>query len=222
MSSVDDFINKLQEKDQRYALGLVSLFQEIFQELSNQGYLRQKLRGSVERAKFSEIIKCSNKLFDAYNMLFFIFAKKGRSKEFVKHNEKKFGLHEEGVVYLFLSESIDVFIRNTELLKNVFIFTLQTCFFSRPRMTLGQFLKRLKEVSGTKGKIFAKEIDVNLRNALSHGLFCTDGVDVVYCEDVTLKSQKRIRLDNLWNKARKQSIITQCLISFIADWYVGT
>jgi len=197
MSSVDDFITKLQGEDQRYALRIVSILEEIFQELSNQHYLRPRLRGSVERSKFFEILKCSNKLFDAYNMLFFIFTKKGRSKEFVKHNEKKFGLREEGVVYLFLSESIDVFIRNTELFKNVFIFTLKTCFFSRPRMTLGQFLQRLKEVSGTKGKMVAKEIDVNLRNALSHGLFWTDGVDIVYCEDVTLKRQKRIRLDNL-------------------------
>ena len=88
-------------------------------------------------------------------------------------------------------------------------------------MTLGQFLKRLKEVSGTKGKMLAKEIDVNLRNAIAHGLFWMDGVDTVYYEDVTLKSQKRIRLDNLWN-TRKQSIITQCLINFVADWYAGT
>lgn len=222
MSSTYSFISKLEGTDKRYALRIVSIFEEIFQELSSRNLLRLKLRGSVERAKFYEILKCSNKLFDAYNMLFSIFTERGKSKKFVEHNQEEFGWHEEGVAYLFLSESVDVFIRNTELFKNVFIFTLRTCFFSRPRMTLGQFLRRLREVCGKKGRKMDEEIDVNLRNALSHGLFWTEDADIVYCDDVTLTRQTRIRLDNLWNKAKKQSIVTQCLISFVADWYVGT
>lgn len=189
--------------------------------MEKQGYLRAELRGGIERTNFPKILRDSDNLFEAYNMLFSIFGEKGRSKEFVEHN-KKFGLYEKGFLYLFLSESISTFQRNVELFKNcfLFIFDLRRGFWAK--MTLGPFLEKLINVTGTNGQRIAQEIDVKLRNALAHGLFWMNGVELVYCEDVALKKQKRISLDKLWMKTRDQSIVSQCLIKFIADWFAGT
>ena len=221
MSLVDEFVDSLSPEEQRFALHIVSHLQNIFKKLEKEGYLRARLRGTIERTSFLKILTDSDKLFEAYNMLFRIFEKKGRSKKFVEHN-KRYGLYDKGLAYLFLSESIATFQRGVELFKNCFLFILKPRRGFKTKMTLGQFLKRLIDATGTKGQRLAQEIDVDLRNALAHGLFWMNRVELVYCEDVALKKQKRIRLDNLWMKTRKQSIVTQCLIKLIADWYSGT
>lgn len=221
MSLLDRFIASLSPKEQQYALQVASNLQDIFEDLRKKGHQRTKLRGEKERSNFISILRDSDNLFASYNMLFRIFGEKGRSKEFVIHNEK-FGLYDKGIAYLFLSESISTFQRSAELFKNCFLFTLKARRSFRAKMTLGQFLQRLVDVTGTKGKAIAEEIDVDLRNGLAHGLFWMDGVELIFCADVTLKKQERIRLDALWIKTRKQSIVSQCLIKLVADWFEGT
>ena len=73
-----------------------------------------------------------------------------------------------------------------------------------------------------RARAIAEEIDVDLRNGLAHGLFWMDAFEIVYCEDIIIKNNKSIRLDELWVKTRNQSIVTQCLIKSIIDWYSGT
>lgn len=221
MPELDKFIGSLSPEEQRYVLLIASYLQGIFEDLEKKGYLRANLRGSIERTDFVKILEDSDKLFESYNMLFPIFWEKGRSTEFVRHNEK-FGLYDKGLAYLFLSESISAFQRNVELFKNCFLFTLKVRRGFKAKMTLGQFLCKLVDVTGTKGEAIAREIDVNLRNGLTHGLFWMDRVELVYYEDITLKKQSRIGLDNLWMKARNQSLVTQCLIKSIVDWFAGT
>jgi len=100
MSLVDDFISKLDTKAQWQALKVVETLNEIFSILNTKGYLRDTLRANVERTNFVNIMKDSNKLFAAYNMLFHVFERKGMSKKFVEHNEP-FGFYEDGLAYLF-------------------------------------------------------------------------------------------------------------------------
>ena len=220
MSLMNRFIDSLSAKERNYALSIISDLQSIFEKLEKRGDLRAKLERTIERTNFPKILRDSDNLFEAYNMLFDILGKGGRSMEFVEHN-KNFGFNEKGLAYLFLSESIATFQRNAELFKNCFLFILKLRRGFRRKMTLGQFLRKLVDVAGTKGQRITQEIDVDLRNALAHGLFWMNRTELVYFKDVSLKKEKRIGLDELWMKTRDQSIVTQCFIKLIADWYVS-
>jgi hypothetical protein len=226
LSLIDDFISKLDIKEQKQALEVVATLHKIFDILETNGYLRDTLRGDVERTKFSSIMKNSNKLFAAYNMLFNVFEKRDMSKKFAEHN-KSFGFYEDGLAYLFLSESIATVLRTAELFRNCFLFVLKTSkkrskdgFWSK--MTLGDLLRQLDKVTQKKSCYLTEKMDVQLRNALAHGLFWVEGSVLVYCKDITLRKPKEIIVPELWIKAREQSKIAQCLITFIADWYHGT
>lgn len=225
LSLVDEFISKLDIEAQKQALEVVATLDEIFTILKTKGYLRDTLRANVERTKFVDIMKNSNKLFAAYNMLFKVFEKRGMSKKFTEHN-KPFGFDEDGVAYLFLSESIATVLRTAELFKNCFLYVLKTTkkrskngFWSK--MTLGDLLSQLDKVTERKSRYLTEKIDVQLRNALAHGLFWMEGSVLVYCRDITLGKPKDIIVSKLWIKAREQSKIAQCLITFVADWYYG-
>ena len=220
MSLVDEFISKLSPKDQKQALNIISDFHQIFEDLKRQAILKLTLRDGWDRTKFLNIMKTSDKLNDVYNMLFQIFEERGRSKKFTEHN-KDYGFTENRLAYLFLSEIMSTFLRTTELFKNCFLFTLKVRKGFTSRMTLGQLLRELENVS-PRSKVIAKKIDVDLRNALAHGMFWMEGIVLNYYEDIKLKKEKSIGIDHLWGKVREHSKITQCLIHFIADWYTGT
>jgi hypothetical protein len=226
VSQVDDFISKLDMKSQRQALKVIETLDENFNILKTKGYLRDTLRVNVERTKFVNIMKNSNRLFAAYNMLFRVFEKKGMSRKFAEHN-KPFRFYEQGLAYLFLSESIATVLRTAELFRNCFLYVLKTTrkrsengFWSN--MTLGQLLIQLDKITEGKSYNITEKLDVELRNALAHGLFWMDGSVLVYCKDVTLKNPKKIIVSELWIKTAEQSKIAQCLITFVADWYYGT
>jgi hypothetical protein len=162
-------------------------------------------------------------------MLFRVFEKRGRSREFAKHN-KAFGFDEDGIAYMFLSESIATALRTAELFKNSFLYVLKTTRSAArkkadtvfwPNMTLGELSRSLEKVTEGKSCCLMEKIDLKLRNALTHGLFWLEGSILVYCEDITLKEQKEISVSELWIKGRAQSLTLQCLLAFIADYYYG-
>lgn len=226
MSLTDEFIRIVPPNELKTALKFTLAFQESFQILKNKGYLRLNLRGDAERAKFIDIMKTSNRLFSSYNMLFQVFSERGKSTKFVKHN-KEFGFNEDDTAHLFLSESITMLLRSMELFKNCFLFILKTRkkrgkngFWSR--MTLGPLINQL--VKETEGKIepVTRDIDKDLRNSLAHCLFWLDGTVLIYYKDLTLKKRHEIIVTELWTKGRKHSLIAQCLIHVIADWFSGT
>jgi len=226
LSLVDEFISKLSTKEQSQVLKVITTLDEIFNILKEKGFLRDTLRETIERTKFINVMKDSNKLFAAYNMLFRVFERKGMSKKFVERN-KTFGFYEEGLAYLLLSESIATVLRTAELLRNCFLYVLKTTkkraengFWSR--MTLGDFLRQLDKITQNRSRYLTEKIDVQLRNALAHGLFWLEGSVLVYCSDITLREKEEIIVSELWIKAREQSKIVQCLITFIADWYHST
>lgn len=220
MSLVDEFINELSGKEQKEALGIVSNLHQIFEDLKKQGILRLSLRDGYERTKFVNIMKTSDKLNDVYNMLFRIFEERGRSRKFAEHNNR-FGFTEDRLAYLFLSEVLSTFLRTTEQFRNCFLFTLKSRKGFTSRMGLGQLFKQLIKVA-LRSKAISKKMDVDLRNALAHGMFWMEGIMLNYYEDIRMKKKRSIRMDHLWGKVREHSRFTQCLIRFIADWYTGT
>jgi len=83
-------------------------------------------------------------------------------------------------------------------------------------------IKQLDKETDGKSASLTVNLDVDLRNALAHCLFWLEGSVLVYYEDGTLQKQKEIIISELWTRGRRHSLIAQCLINLIADWYVGT
>jgi hypothetical protein len=166
-------------------------------------------------------MKTSDKLFAAYNMLFHVFSERGKSTEFVKNN-LRFGFNADNTANLLLSESISMLLRSMELFKNCFMFVLrfENGFWSK--MTLGKLIGGLISKTDNKFEIVSNEIDVVLRNALTHGLFWLQGSVLIYYEDLTLQREHEIIISELWTKGRKHSLIAQCLFHVIPDWFSGT
>jgi hypothetical protein len=231
--SLDNWIMSKPKEDRHLIAKTISEIQDVFKDLEQKKYLRTTLR-SEERKHFPEILRTFDGLSHAFSMLFNIpfnnetFVR-GRSREFVEHN-KKYGFNENGYVNLLLSESLSEFLRNAELFRCCFLFVLETdkcreekrerCPFFKT-MTLGRLLDQLESVCESKGKKVRDMIDVNLRNALTHGLVWLEGCHLHYSKDITFSKEARdkIRLDRLWEKASYQDKVTQCLIQTIADWY---
>jgi hypothetical protein len=213
-------------KDRPTASKAIGVLWEVFDILQKKGYLRDTLRENAERTKFISIMKDSDRLSAAYNMLFHVFATKGLSRTFAEHNVQ-FGFDEDGVAYLFLSESISTVVRTSELFKNAFLYVLRTTrkhskdgFWSD--MTLGQLSKSLDLSTNGLSLFLTDKMNIELRNALAHGLFWLEGSILIYCDDITLQKQSEIAVSELWIKTRQQSLILQCLLTFIGDYYRGT
>lgn len=236
MSSLDDWIKSLPVKDQSFGAETVSELWDVLCELKRKDYLRPTLR-SKRRTDFHKILRTSNGLFDVFNMLFSIPDENGkfvygRNKNFVEHN-KQYEFTEKRYVNLLVSESLSVFLRNVELFRSCFLFILKTV--KDPKKTkkiskreefshsmgVGQLLYSVENICGDKGKKIKDKIDFNLRNCLSHGLFWIDGLMIRYATDISFNIQDKIALNDLWDKARKQSMFTQALIEIIPAWYSG-
>jgi hypothetical protein len=234
--SLNDWINSVPDNNRDLAKETISQIWDVFVELDKQGYLKKSLHG--EPKYFLNIVLTSNGIFDSFNMLFGIpdlenkFVR-GRNKKFVEHN-KEFGFTENRYIYLLLSDSMFVFLKNVELFRTSFLIVLKTQkrtkhkvgqkkqqypFF--PEMGIGQLLNALVHTCGKKGEAIKKKIRVDLRNGLAHGLFWNEDWDIVYSKDTTFNPEKigRIRLDKFWETAFKHSLITQCLIETIPEWY---
>lgn len=239
MCPLDNWIKTLPKGDQPFVAETLSELWNVFKDLERKGYLRPTLR-SKKRKDFVKVIRTSNGLFEAFNMLWAIpdvkgnFVKK-RNEEFVEYN-KKYGFHERGFIHLLLSESMSVFLRNVELFRSCFLFVLKTRKRSKKKeasmrkkarkefyhtMGIGELLKQLSSICGSKGKKIENRVDWELRNGLTHGLVWTEGTIIHYSKNILFSKQDSIRLDELWKKAIDQSKVTQCLINLIPAWYSG-
>lgn len=235
MPSLDDWIKSLPQKDQPFVAETVSELWDVLCELKRKGYLRPTLR-SKQRKDFHKILRTSNGLFDVFNMLFSIPNENGefvygRNKEFVDHNQK-YEFTEKRYVNLLVSESLSVFLRNVELFRSCLLFILKTVDKTKMKkrskrkefwhtMAVGQLLRLLEKICGEKGKKVKEKIDYELRNYLAHGLFWLDGLMIRYATDISFSTIDAIPLGDLWNRAKKQNMITQALIEVIPAWYSG-
>lgn len=235
MCPLDNWVTSLPKKDQSSVAETISELWDVFSDLEQKGYLRPTLRTN-QRKDFPEILRTSDGLTDAFNVLFAIPSVKGkfvdgRNKEFVEHN-LKYGFNEKRYIHLLLSESISVFLRNVELFRSCFLFVLKTRKRPRKRkmrekiefyhtMGIGELLNQLVSICGVKGEKIKKKIDGELRNGLTHGLVWIEGLKIRYAKDITFSEIGDIKFDEFWIKARDQSKVTQCLIHLIIAWYSG-
>jgi len=76
------------------------------------------------------------------------------------------------------------------------------------KMTLGQLLRQIKEISPSIGTRLERMIDTKLRNALAHGTFWfMESGRVFLATNSYLEEVEEITLTEFWIEVRKMSII---------------
>jgi len=215
----------------------------MLKDLEKKSYLRSELKsqkGEEERIYSTNVLLNVRKVTKAFNMFFDMYA--DRVKPNTKHRLDKFlelnkpyGLTEEDLRYLLISEMVFVFLQNIEEFRFALLFILKLPIYYSVRgkrrrineqTTLGTLMKSFKELGIEKTDIL-NGIDYKLRNGLSHCLFWFEGKGDTECskphlhysEDISFKRVKWISIADLYSKTRNQSIYTNCLLNVIGDWF---
>lgn len=245
MSLTDEFCKSkdLRDDERRLCFQVASDFIDMLKDLDRKGYLRSELsvkKGEEERIRSTNVILNVRKVTKAFNMFFDMYAEKvkpdskKRLEKFLELN-KPYGLTEEDLNYLLISNLVFVFLQNIEEFRFALLFILKLPIKYSVKgkekkidrkATLRPLLRNLKEL-GIKGTDRLSDIDYNLRNGLSHCLFWFDQKGdtespkphLHYSEDITFKHTKWINIADLYSKTRNQSIYTNCLLNVIGDWF---
>ena len=228
--------SELSKEEQRLCYKFASDFYDMIADLEKKDYLRSELKseqGEEERMKFMDVLWNVRKATHAFNMFFDMFVdkikadSKQRLKKFIELN-KPYGLTEDDLRYLLFSEMIFVFLQYVEEFRSalLFIMKLDKDKHLNKETTLGTLLWRLQDIGINKSDTLT-DIDCELRNGLSHGLFWFDEKGdqehsephLHYSEDITFRNISWISITDLYHKTRRQSICTNCLLNVIGDWF---
>jgi hypothetical protein len=169
---IEKFCKELPKEDQPLCRQLGSDFRDLLSDLKKKGYLRSELK-----EKDSEyVIENSRKVTDAFNKFKEMYVDKERQEKFIEFN-KPYGMTKTDLNYLLYSTSVSVFLLNIEVFRAFLLFILQLPIpykknpeYINCKTTVGKLLNRLKEMGIEKADALS-DIDYELRNGLSHGLF---------------------------------------------------
>lgn len=240
MSLSDEFVKSLAPHEQLKGSKMISNLQEMIDSLNRKGYLRLELRGmqgETERAKIMNVLQNTLKMTKAFNMFFDMYVdkikpdSKKRLVSFLELN-KPYGMTEEDIYYLLFSNMVHVFLINAEQFRAELLHILKLPIpYSNGRTinrktTLGTLLLAFKEIDVSGIDSLLKDINFDLRNGLSHGLYWFDIKDADYKEphlhyskDITFNCIKLKGITDLFNETRLQSNYTNALLDVIADWF---
>jgi len=192
----------------------IELYKELFPELVEKGFLKER---SQLPKNFTEIIENIDTFLYSSKEINYIFSERGRSKEFLLHN-KEYKLTERGLAYLWASNIIFNILNSAELIRNTFLYVLNTKKF-RPTFGLGQILSELEKET-VKGGELKRLLDSELRNALAHRTFVINPpAELIYYDSMDLNCFKTICLNQLYGKMYEYNIISKALIKYVA--YLG-
>lgn len=205
-------------------------FHDIMTDLDKKGYLRSDLRlkrGEEGRMNSEYVLENLREITDAFNKFAGIYTDKKTRKKFLELS-KSYGLTEENLRYAYFSEMIFVFLQNIEAFRVFFLFIIKPNKdkYLNQKTALGRLLRRLRKLGIDKSDTLI-DVDYELRNALSHGLFWLDAKKdsndhkpcLKYATDLSFKQINKITIADLHSKMRKQAIYTVCLIYVIGDWF---
>lgn len=237
---IEKFCKELPKEDQPLCRQLGSDFRDLLSDLKKKGYLRSELKEKGEEGKANSeyVIENLRKVTDAFNKFNEMYVDKEGQKKFIELNEP-YGMTKTDLDYLFYSTSVSVFLVNIEAFRAflLFIMKLPIRYDIKGKRKeidsksgLGTLLKSLKELGIKKADTLSdkrNDIDYNLRNGLSHGLFWLDEhgdsehskPHLHYSTDIAFKNIKLISFADLLSKTRKQAIYTICLLYVIGDWF---
>jgi len=208
----------------------------MLKDLEKKKFLRPDIIAKREGQKrFMNVMWNVRKISNAFNVWFDIYV--DRSKPDSKQKLKKIRdigkISEEEAVYLLFSQMIFVFLQNIEEFRSALLYVLKLPIAvpnERPitkKTTLNQLFRGLKKLGIKNADTLASLIECDLRNGLSHSLFwfeindsdCSE-LHLHYSEDIEFNTiSPPIKSSDFYLKTREQTLITNCLLNVIADWF---
>jgi hypothetical protein len=236
MSWIEKFCEELPEEDQPLCRQLGLDFRDLLSDLKKKGYLRSELKEKGEEGKVNSeyVIENLRKVTDAFNKFKEMYVDKDRQKKFIELN-KPYGMTKMDLNYLFYSTSVSVYLISIEVFRAFLLFIMKLPIhyevegkskYMNSTATLRPLLKCLTELKIEKADALS-DIDCELRNGLSHGLFWLheqgdseySKPHLHYSTDVTFENIKPIGFADFLSKMREQVIHTLCLLYAIGDWF---
>lgn len=214
------------------------LFCEMLKDLEKKNFLRPNITAKNGQKHFLNVMWNVQKISNAFNVWFDIYVdrRKPDSKQKLKRIMEIGDIAEEEALYLLFSQMIFVFLQNIEELRSALLYVLKLPILVpnertiNKKTTLNQLFLGLKNLGIKNADTLANQIEGDLRNGLSHSLFWFEMKDndcselhLHYSEDVEFSTiSSPISITELFLKTRKQSLITNCLLNVIADWFENT
>ena len=181
-----------------------ALFEEMLSDFNSKNLLRKGII-RMDRERLKLIWENSRN----YGMAFNEIQKKFESEETFKKFASNASLTPQTLTYLFISQMIGTLLVYFEsVFKTSLLFFLEEEEGITKKMTLGQLLRQIKEISPSIGTRLERMIDTKLRNALAHGTFWfMEGGRVFLATNSYLEEVEEITLMEFWIEVRKMSII---------------
>lgn len=234
-SWVDKFCRELPKEEQPLCYQLASDFYDMIADLDKRGYLRSELKikkGEEGRVNSQHVIENLREVTEAFNKFNKMYGDTENQKKFIELN-KPYGMTKTYLNYLLYSLSVFVFLQNIEAFRAFLLYVMKLPIEVKgekeihKKTTLGNLLKGIEKLGIRKADAIS-DIDYELRNGLSHGLFWLhqqgdsehSEPHLHYSKDITFKEIEWISIYNLHLKARKQAIYTICLIYTIGEWFI--
>jgi hypothetical protein len=198
----------------------------LLDELNNGKWLKMETEwGTVPISQLFEMTRLFNAHMETATALSIAFESKRLAITAALVN-LGVGFTPQNVTTISVYDILGVFVENTELLKNYFLILLRMDGKTfKPDMTLGWLTRSLEDVCPTYGHKFVKEIEVDLRNSLSYGLYWfrkdVSGNDVLcYIEEFGL-TPKDIPASEIRDFVRKANLLTGSFVELIGNRATG-
>lgn len=233
MPWIDRFCKELPKEEQTLCYQLASDFWELLYDLEEKGYLISKTMLDKERQLNSAyVLENLREVTEAFNKFNKMYGNAENQKKFIELN-KPYGMTKTNLNYLLYSLSVFVFLQNIEAFRAFLLYVMKLPIEVKgekkkihKKTTLGDLLKGIGKLGIRKADTIS-DIDYELRNGLSHGLFWLhqqgdsehSEPHLHYSKDITFKKIEWINIYNLHLKARKQAIYTICLLYVIEDFF---
>jgi len=233
MLCIDDFIqNSVYAENKTLAIEIAKELSDLLRALEKDGLLREKLSGTaqekrqiiIEAQKNNDAILAT---FNKYYTFYFKLEQREKYLEFMRSN----GFTDLDLMHLLHTQMIFVFLANMETFKNFINLILKDSanltlghLFGKKGCLTNLYAQKRIVAERHEGKIVAKRLDIQLRNAFSHYTFTEEGKNI--CCYISRKEEKNIILtqrkipsSDLYNKTIEVSLMKAILGCLIADWY---
>jgi hypothetical protein len=192
----------------------------LLDELKVRGFVKKE--SEFDHTAFAQLRNITGRVegrFVTSNALNILF--ETRTKEFsdfmVKQN---IGFADDNVGNIWLYDNLGSFIDTTELFRYYLLIILRRkAPFDQDFMTLGKLIRAIANECPSFGLKFTVEVDVDLRNALAHGLFWTEkqasgAFEFIYCKELGGTPIRKPMLE-VTERIRKHNLLGGCLVEVL-------